>query len=244
MKPPSASSFAVFDKDVYEVDISEAAPPHSLVFRFKRPDSTLGLSISSGNEGEEFYLEPKSGVLYTAKWLDAEAKSTFTLTIDSRDRRPNRVNSPRLRQSVAKVIIRVKDCNDHDPKISVSYPSNNSEVFLLENEPEGTRVAKITAKDQDQGENGYVTYNIANLNPVPFTIDHFTGEIRTTRPLDYETDRRQYTLFVRASDWGQPARRESEIPLIIKLRNANDNRPVNSSKFYYLEKTCCAVINM
>ena len=237
----------MFDKDVYEVEISESAPPHSLVLRFKRPPDSVGLSISSGNEGEEFYLEPKSGVLYTSKWLDAEAKSTFTLTIDSRDRRPassSRVNQLR-RQSVAKVIIRVKDWNDHDPKIVLSYPpststsssSNSSEVFLLENEPEGTRVAKITAKDQDQGENGYVTYSIANLNPVPFTIDHFTGEIRTTRPLDYETDRRQYKLFVRASDWGQPARRESELSLVIKLKNANDNRPVNSMT------NCVAMIN-
>jgi hypothetical protein len=35
------------------------------VFRLKRPDSKVGLSISSGNEGDDFRLEEKSGVLYT-----------------------------------------------------------------------------------------------------------------------------------------------------------------------------------
>jgi len=106
------SNSAIFDKDVYEVEISETSPPHSVVFRLKRPDSKVGLSISSGNEGEDFYLEEKSGVLYTSKWLDSEAKSTYTLTIDSHDRRPstNRIgDSYRRRQSVAKIIVKVID---------------------------------------------------------------------------------------------------------------------------------------
>ncbi|CAG7823399.1 unnamed protein product [Allacma fusca] len=233
----SKSNTAIFNKDLYEVEISETAPPHSVVFRFKRPDSKVLLSISSGNEGEDFFLEEKSGVLYTAKWLDAESKSSYTLTIDSRDRRPHRMDSSRVRQSVAKIIVKIKDCNDHDPKMRISYPNNSSDIFIMENEPIGTRVAKISARDLDQGENGYVTYNIANLKPTPFTIDHFTGEIRTTETMDYETSKRKYTLRIRASDWGQPSRRESEITITVNLKNVNDNRPVN------LLSNCIAVID-
>lgn len=100
----------IFEKDVYEVEVSETAPPHSVVFRLKRPDSKVLLTISSGNEGQDFFLEETSGVLYTAKWLDAETKSTYTLTIDSRDRRPNRIGDmSRRRQSVAKVIVKITD---------------------------------------------------------------------------------------------------------------------------------------
>lgn len=84
------------------------------MLRLKRPDAAVGLSISSGNEGEDFVLEEKSGVLYTAKWLDAEAKSTYTLTIDSHDRRNFGGGSSgsdfyRRRQSVAKIIVKVLD---------------------------------------------------------------------------------------------------------------------------------------
>ncbi len=105
-----SGSGAIFEKDVYEVEISETAPPHSVVFRLKRPDSKVLLTISSGNEGQDFFLEETSGVLYTAKWLDAETKSTYTLTIDSRDRRPNRIGDlSRRRQSVAKIIVKITD---------------------------------------------------------------------------------------------------------------------------------------
>lgn len=107
---------AIFDKDVYEVETSETSPPHSVVFRLTRPDAAVGLSISSGNEGEDFILEEKSGVLYTNKWLDAETKSTYTLTIDSHDRRPSG-DFYRRRQSVAKIIVKVLDGERRNPGI-------------------------------------------------------------------------------------------------------------------------------
>ena len=69
----------------------------------------------------------------------------------------------------------------------------------------------------------YVTYNMANLNNLPFTIDHFTGEIRSTQVLDYETSRRVYFARIRATDWGSPFRRESEIKLQIRLRYVTCN---------------------
>jgi len=109
-----SSTSAVFDKDVYEVETSETAPPHSIVFRLNRPDPNVKLSISSGNEGEEFFLQEKSGVLYNAKWLNAEEKSLYTLTIESHVRRPSRIDVSRRSQSVAKLIIKVVDSNDNE----------------------------------------------------------------------------------------------------------------------------------
>ena len=51
-------------------------------------------------------------------------------------------------------------------------------------------------------------YSIANLNSeeIPFEIDDFTGQIKSKRRLDYESDRRVYHLKIRASDWGTPYR--------------------------------------
>lgn len=60
---------------------------------------------------------------------------------------------------------------------------------------------------------------------MPFDIDHFTGTVRTSKLLDYETMRREYVLHIRASDWGQPYRRQTEMRLFVKLRNVNDFRP-------------------
>ena len=51
-----------------------------------------------------------------------------------------------------------------------------------------------------------MSYAIANLNEVPFEVDPFSGVLKTTRLLDFEADRREHHLLVRASDWGTPFR--------------------------------------
>ena len=147
------SSSMLFDKDLYEVEISGQSPPHSVVFRFMRPESKVTLSISSGNEGDEFVLE-KSGVLYTSKWLDPGRKF-FTLTVDSLDLRPGRIDqSHRGHRSAAKIIIKLIPNNVHYPKFDDISPGNRTEVFIMESEPVGTLVKKIQARDLDEGENG------------------------------------------------------------------------------------------
>jgi protocadherin Fat 1/2/3 len=37
--------------------------------------------------------------------------------------------------------------------------------------------------------------------------------------------RKEYVLHIRASDWGQPYRRQTEMKLFVNLRNVNDHRP-------------------
>lgn len=98
-------------------------------------------------------------------------------------------------------------------------------VYLDENEPAGTSVIKLVARDKDSGENAYISYSIDNIKKVPFEIDHFSGLVRTKQLLDYETMKREYVLRVRANDWGLPYRRQSEMQLKVILRNVNDNRP-------------------
>lgn len=101
--------------------------------------------------------------------------------------------------------------NDNDPV----FEQSNVTIWVDENEPAGTTVTKVTARDKDSGENAYISYSIANLNDVPFDIDHFSGVIRTSKLVDYESMRREYILRVRASDWGLPYRRQTEMQLVI-----------------------------
>ncbi len=116
------------------------------------------------------------------------------------------------------------DVNDNAPTFG---PDAEKTVHYEENQPAGSRVARVEAADADTGDNGRVSYSLANVNPegVPFEVDALTGVIRATRLLDYETDRREWRLVVRASDWGRPYRRQAELRLRVRLRDANDNRP-------------------
>lgn len=74
-----------------------------------------------------------------------------------------------------------------------------------------------------------------------FTIDPKRGVIKPTRPLDYEALPinqghkemviRQLRLTVRAKDMGTPSL-ISDVPLIIYLRDVNDNAPVFERTLY------------
>uniref|UniRef100_A0A453Z051 Uncharacterized protein n=2 Tax=Anopheles gambiae TaxID=7165 RepID=A0A453Z051_ANOGA len=213
----------VFNREIYEVSVPETSPPNTPVIRLKVTDRDEGknakvfLEIVGGNEGGEFRVNPETGMLYTAVPLDAELKAFYTLTVSAIDQG----NPGTRKQSSAKVKINVQDTNDNDP----IFETANLTIYVDENEPAGTSVTKVTARDKDLGENAYISYSIANLNDVPFDIDHFSGTVRTSKLLDYESMRREYVLRVRASDWGLPYRRQTEMQLVIKLRDVNDNRP-------------------
>ncbi|XP_065207257.1 fat-like cadherin-related tumor suppressor homolog isoform X3 [Planococcus citri] len=213
----------VFDREEYEVNIPETAPINSPVVRVKVTDADEGknaevrLEIVGGNEGKVFRINSDTGMLYTAVQLDAEVRPYYTLTVNALDQG----NVGTRKQTAAKIKINVVDTNDNDPL----FDKSEDEVTVNENEPAGTVVTKVLAKDKDSGENSYISYSIANLNPVPFEIDHFAGIIKTTQVLDFESMRRKYTLKIRASDWGQPYRRQTEMQLRINLKDVNDNRP-------------------
>ncbi|XP_068148588.1 LOW QUALITY PROTEIN: fat-like cadherin-related tumor suppressor homolog [Drosophila tropicalis] len=220
---PEIKHVPIFTQEIYEVSIPETAPINMPVIRLKVSDPDLGkyalvyLEIVGGNEGGEFRINPDSGMLYTKKQLDAERKSQFTLTVSAIDQ----ANVGSRKQSSAKVKINIQDMNDNDP----IFENMNRNISINENNLSGSFVAKVSAKDKDSGENAYISYSIANLNTVPFEIDHFTGIIRTTSLIDYETMRRNYALIIRASDWGLPYRRQTEIELSIAVKDINDNRP-------------------
>ncbi|KOX71254.1 Fat-like cadherin-related tumor suppressor like protein [Melipona quadrifasciata] len=163
----------VFSREIYEVKVPETAPINTPVIRLKVTDADEGrnalvfLEIVGGNEGGEFYVNAETGMLYTAVNLDAEKKAFYTLTVSAVDQG----NAGTRKQSSAKVKINVVDTNDNDP----TFEQSDMEVWIDENEPAGTSVVKITAKDRDSGENAYISYG-ENIHAPEF-ID-FPSEIK------------------------------------------------------------------
>lgn len=174
----------VFNREIYEVTVPETSPPNTPVIRLKVTDRDEGknaqvsLEIVGGNEGGEFRVNAETGMLYTVVQLDAEAKAFYTLTVSAIDQG----NTGTRKQSSAKIKINVQDTNDNDP----IFEQQNITIWVDENEPAGTTVTKVSARDRDSGENAYISYSICNLNEVPFDIDHFSGIVRTSKLIDYE----------------------------------------------------------
>ncbi len=208
-----------FQKDEYEVRLSEVAPPGTVVEAVKlqaEPDDAEYILTPSTDSGF-FSINTMTGVISTACWLTQLTQEVFQLEVLEVD--------SDLR---VKVRVVLEDANDNAP----SFEQQSYEIFVNESVAVGTTVVVVTASDGDHGENGYITYSMASLTPLPFSIQQFTGAVTTTQELDFESSVESFSFVVRASDWGSPYRRESEVNVTVHLENVNDNKPL-------FEKVAC-----
>lgn len=209
-----------FEKEAYDILISEFSPPGVVVAVVKLMPEPQGVEyrLSPSEEAEYFKINPNTGLITTARPLKIIEKDLYELEVYA-----NKGGDLK-----ARVTVRLEDANDHTPEFQqLSYSS-----FVNESVPVGSSVLAVSAVDEDRGENGYITYTIASLNSLPFTINQFTGVISTSEELDFESSPESYRFIVRASDWGSPYRHESEVNVTIYIGNVNDNKPL-------FEKVAC-----
>ncbi len=214
-----APAEVTFQKDEYEVRLSEVAPPGTVVEAVKlqaEPDDAEYILTPSTDSGF-FSINTMTGVISTARWLTQLTQEVFQLEVLEVD--------SDLR---VKVRVVLEDANDNAP----SFEQQSYEIFVNESVAVGTTVVVVTASDGDHGENGYITYSMASLTPLPFSVQQFTGAVTTTQELDFESSVESFSFVVRASDWGSPYRRESEVNVTVHLENVNDNKPL-------FEKVAC-----
>ncbi|XP_057676860.1 protocadherin Fat 3 isoform X2 [Corythoichthys intestinalis] len=202
-----------FEKDVYEVVLSEIAPPGTVVevLRIFPAPASVNYSFCSFSELMYFDINPSTGVIMTSRLLTRISQIFMEMEVLEA--------VSRLR---AKVRITVEDANDNSPVFSRPFYV----VSINESLAVGTVVLIVSAVDEDKGENGYITHTIISEPSLPFTVDQDTGELMITRDLDFESSEEVYTFVVRASDWGSPYRRESEVNVTVRLININDNPPI------------------
>ncbi|XP_009890940.1 PREDICTED: protocadherin Fat 2 [Charadrius vociferus] len=218
--PPSKYVSAKFEKEVYRVQLSEFSPAGSQVVMVKIIPAFPNLKyiLRPTSDSTSFKINPHTGLITTVRAMDFHEQSRFELEVAT-------VNS----HASTTVVIDITDCNNHAP----SFTQSSYRGAFDENVPPGTSVLTVRATDEDEGDNGFVTYTIANQKSVPFVIDPYSGIISTSKSMDYELMQRWYHLRVWASDWGSPFRHETEVYVSLMLSNVNDNAPV-------FEKASCS----
>lgn len=211
--PPSKYTSARFEKDRYQVQLSEFAPLGSqvAVIQITPVLPNLKYILKATSDSTSFKINPQTGLITTAKLLDFQEQSHFQLEVTTS-----------YNQVTVTVVVDIIDCNNHAPSFTQASYHNNFD----ENLPPGTSVLSVKATDGDLGENGFVTYAIANQKAAPFVIDPFSGIISTLKSMDYELMQRWYHLRVWASDSGSPFHRQTEVYVSLILNNLNDNAPV------------------
>ncbi|XP_055370186.1 protocadherin Fat 3a isoform X5 [Betta splendens] len=215
---PTAKAW--FERESYEVSLNEMSPPGSIIVAVKmRPEPDDAEYILAPSADSAFFqINTLTGVIFTTRWFSHVTQDVFNLEVVEIDS-----------ELKVNVQVTIEDANDNTP----TFAQSSYEVFVNESVPVGTYVLTVSAIDEDKGENGYITYSISSLQPsLPFRINQFTGVISTSKELDFESSSESFMFIVRASDWGSPYRRESEVNVTIHLENVNDNQPL-------FEKVAC-----
>ncbi|RMB96905.1 hypothetical protein DUI87_26976 [Hirundo rustica rustica] len=105
-----------------------------------------------------------------------------------------------------------------------SISPENEYFTVLENMPEGSVVLTVLATDQDAGVNGDISYQLSQAvgqSDSAFVIDPKTGEIKLTKPLDFEAAA-THELSVRARDGGGLS---AICKVLVEVVDVNDNAP-------------------
>uniref|UniRef100_A0A8C9N2T4 Cadherin domain-containing protein n=1 Tax=Serinus canaria TaxID=9135 RepID=A0A8C9N2T4_SERCA len=146
--------------------------------------------------------------------LDRERVSEYEVEVDG--------GRPSLTGTM-KLVISVVDANDNTPQFNQSV----YKVKLPENTASGTVFLQVTATDKDAGINQEVYYYFSDTNSAKnhdiFKIDEKSGELRTTRELDFE-DIQSYDLEIKARDRGIPPL-SGHCRVELEVLDVNDNAP-------------------
>ncbi|XP_058141986.1 protocadherin gamma-A9 isoform X7 [Dasypus novemcinctus] len=205
--------------------VREDAPQGTVVVLFNAHDRDSGrngqvdcsiqdnLPFQLENSIEDYYR------LVTARVLDREEVCEFNITVSATDR-----GTPPLTTEIH-ITLNVADINDNPPIFSFASYS----VYLPENNPRGTSIFSVTARDPDSNENAQVIYSLVEdtLQKLPVSsyvsINSDTGVLYALRSFDYEQFR-DLQMQVTATDSGDPPL-SSNVSLSLFVLDQNDNAP-------------------
>ncbi|XP_068963492.1 protocadherin gamma-A4-like [Petaurus breviceps papuanus] len=205
--------------------ISENSSTGSVIALFNvhdRDSGENGQVTCSIPEHLPFKLEKSFGnyhSLVTDRALDREQVSTYNVTVTATDG-----GDPPLSSDIH-ISLHIEDTNDNPPVfVQASYSVN-----IVENNPRGTSIYSLTARDPDSEENGRVTYSITDdlVHGAPFSsyvsINSETGVLYALRSFDYEQFR-ELKVGVTARDSGDPPL-TSNVSVTVFILDQNDNAP-------------------
>ncbi|KAM5276822.1 protocadherin-8 isoform 2-T4 [Hipposideros larvatus] len=203
----------LFTRPVYEVSVRENNPPGAYLATVAARDPDLGrngqvtyrlLEAEVGRAGGAVStyvsVDPATGAIYALRSFDYETLRQLDVRIQASDG-----GSPPLSSS-ALVQVRVLDQNDHAPVLVHPAPANGSlEVAVPGRTARDTAVARVQARDADEGANGELAFDLLQQEPrEAFAVGRRTGEIVLTGDLSQEPPGRVFRALLVVSDGGRP----------------------------------------
>ena len=185
-------------------------------------NAELMYSITSGNTPRRFRIDPDNGRITVAHRLDYEKEKKYKLYISVRDKGLPQLISKRN----ASISINMDDCNDNAPV----FTESSYVTTVREDTSVGTIIFKVTASDDDIGENGQ--FDFFTVDPdekYQFIIRRSVangnvGIVTLVWKLDREK-KDKHILKIGARDRGNPSL-TGYAQLVVIVEDVNDNGPV------------------
>ncbi|KAJ7421755.1 hypothetical protein WISP_41297 [Willisornis vidua] len=174
----------------------------------------LEYQVADGDPGQDFSLDPISGVLSTTRALDREQVASYSLTVVVQDH-----GSP-PRSATMSVSVQVLDLNDNAP----SFAQATYTVEVPEDLPVGALVLQLVAEDPDEGTNGQVSYYLGNESLGMFQVEPESGRIQSTQALDRERQP-SYSFLAKAVDSAPWEPKSAAVRVIVTVQDVNDHAP-------------------
>ncbi|XP_066236908.1 protocadherin-8 isoform X1 [Saccopteryx leptura] len=203
----------LFTQRVYEVSVRENNPPGAYLATVAARDPDLGrngqvtyrlmeaeVGRAGGAVSTYVSVDPATGAIYALRSFDYETLRQLDVRIQASDG-----GSPQLSSS-AVVQVRVLDQNDHAPVLVHPATANGSlEVAVSKRTARDMTVARVQARDADEGANGELAFDLLLQEPRElFAISRRTGEIVLTGDLSQEPPGRVFPALLVISDGGSP----------------------------------------
>ncbi|XP_044060628.1 protocadherin gamma-C5-like isoform X6 [Siniperca chuatsi] len=201
----------VFTQPSYNVYLKENGVPGSILYSVSASDLDFGenakisYSILDSKVQDVFvssyvYINSDNGSIYSMHSFDYEKLKVFQIQVQAKDQ-----GSPSL-SSNATVHVFILDQNDNAP--AVIYPPPLPWAPLSSEDARSAKaghlVTKVTAVDADSGHNAWISYRLAEATDASlFTVNLYTGEVRTKRAASEQDDSSQ-RLLIEIKDDGEP----------------------------------------
>ncbi|XP_062250279.1 protocadherin gamma-C5-like isoform X4 [Platichthys flesus] len=216
----------VFSQPSYNVYLKENGVPGSILYSVSASDldfgenakisySILDSKVQDVSVSSYVYINSDNGSIYSMHSFDYEKLKVFQIQVQAKDQ-----GSPSLSSNTT-VHVFILDQNDNAP--SVIYPSSAvlgslSHQRMPRSAKAGHLVTKVTAVDADSGHNAWISYKVAEATDASlFTVNLYTGEVRTKRAVSEQDDSSQ-RLLIEIKDDGDPVQ-SSTVTVSIQLED-------------------------
>ena len=207
------------------VSIPETTAIGSAVVTVTATDADFGIngevrySITGGNTGNAFAIDPVTGAISVATALNHTILSSYSLTLTATDQA---LNNPRTDTTTQ--VINILDVNQPPFFITLCAIENNCAFMVSEGAPVNMTIQTILAGDPDLSStpNGQLAYRL-DPNDTQFIINNM-GQISLNSSLDREIQD-QFIFILYINDGGNPSL-ERFTRIVFTVTDINDNAPI------------------